>query len=266
MQSLLTLEVLRSEHPGDGPLPHLASRAPSLPPPRRRRVRRGAARRLAGLAARLDGDGARSARALMLIPRRRCAASAGVWRYCRGDARRSPGRRDGFVATMRRTLALAALALAAFAAAAAPAAHAVVVVGIADQKPAMFTDERFADLGIQHARVQVAWDVFSTSSRSRSSIAGSPRRRRPVQPLISFGHSRAERRTLPSPSRFKYEFRRFRERYPWVTTFATWNEANHCGEPTCHRPRLVAAYWKSLVREVRAARSSPPSCWTCRTW
>jgi hypothetical protein len=154
---------------------------------------------------------------------------------------------------MRRTLALAVLALAAFAAAAAPAAHAVVVVGIADQKPAMFTDERFADLGIQHARVQVAWDVFSHPLQveeldrwlTAAKAAG-------VQPLISFGHSRVERRTLPSPSRFKYEFRRFRERYPWVTTFATWNEANHCGEPTCHRPRLVAAYWKSLVRECRS--------------
>jgi hypothetical protein len=61
MQSLLTLEVLRSEHPGDGPPRIWRAEHPSLPPPPRRRVRQGAARRLAGLAARLDGDGARSA-------------------------------------------------------------------------------------------------------------------------------------------------------------------------------------------------------------
>jgi hypothetical protein len=149
---------------------------------------------------------------------------------------------------MRRTLILAALALAALAA--APAAHAAVTVGIADQKPAMFTDTRFTDMGIQHARVQVPWDVFSHPAQlieldrwlTAAQAAG-------VEPLISYGHSRTERRSLPSPSRFKYEFRRFRERYPWVDTFAAWNEANHCGEPTCHRPRLVGAYWKALVRE-----------------
>ena len=42
-------------------------------------------------------------------------------------------------------------------AAAAPAAAAsAVVVGIADQKPDMFTDPRFDALGIKHARLTVA--------------------------------------------------------------------------------------------------------------
>jgi hypothetical protein len=149
---------------------------------------------------------------------------------------------------MRRLLLLAALLMAALAI--APSAHAAVIVGVADQKPAMFGDSRFNDLGIRHARVQVPWDVMTHPEQlaeisewlSAASAAG-------VQPLISFGHSRTERRKLPSPSRFKYEFRRFRERFPWVDTFAAWNEANHCGEPTCHRPRLVGAYWKSLKRE-----------------
>jgi hypothetical protein len=61
MQSLLTLEVLRSEHPGDGPPRIWQTQHPPLPPPGRRRLRRGAARRLAGLAARVDGESARSA-------------------------------------------------------------------------------------------------------------------------------------------------------------------------------------------------------------
>jgi hypothetical protein len=156
---------------------------------------------------------------------------------------------------MRRRLVLAAVGLAALAVAlAAPAAHGAVVVGIADQKPAMFGDQRFKDLGIRHARVQVPWDVMEHPEQlmeidgwlAAANAAG-------VQPLVSWGHSRTERRLLPSPSRFKYEFRRFRARYPWVDTFAAWNEANHCGEPTCHRPRLVGAYWKSLRREC-------PSC------
>jgi hypothetical protein len=156
---------------------------------------------------------------------------------------------------VRRSLILAAVALAALAAAVtAPAARAAVVVGIADQKTAMFTDPRFTDLGITHARIQVPWDVMTQPAQVQeldtwlqaAKAAG-------VQPLISIGHSRVSRRTLPSPSRYKYEFRRFRQKWPWVTTFAAWNEANHCGEPTCHRPRLVGAYWKALKREC-------PSC------
>jgi hypothetical protein len=61
MQSLLTLEVIRSEHPGTGQPPHWSTHHPPSPPPRRRRLRRGAAQRLAGLATRLDGEGARRA-------------------------------------------------------------------------------------------------------------------------------------------------------------------------------------------------------------
>ena len=71
---------------------------------------------------------------------------------------------------------------------------------------------------------------------------------------------------LPTPERFLFEFRRFRARYPWVSEFATWNEANHCGEPTCHRPELVAAYYRSSGATAATAASSPPRCSTCRTW
>jgi hypothetical protein len=118
----------------------------------------------------------------------------------------------------------------------------------------MFGDQRFVDLGIRHARVQVPWDVMNEPQQLAELdqwLAAADRAG--VQPLISFGHSRVDRRSLPSPSRYKFEFRRFRARYPWVTTYAAWNEANHCGEPTCHRARLVGAYWKSLKREC-------PSC------
>jgi hypothetical protein len=75
-----------------------------------------------------------------------------------------------------------------------------------------------------------------------------------VNPLISFTHSSINRRQLPSPERLLHEFRRFRARYPWVKDFATWNEANHCGEPTCHRPALVAAYWRKLRRDCPSCR------------
>ncbi len=152
---------------------------------------------------------------------------------------------------MSRALAMVAVALVLAAAAAATPAHArTAAIGIGDQKPSMFDDPRFRDLGIRYARLSVAWDAMSYDwqvAEIDAWMAGA--RRAGVDPLVTFGHSRTVRRALPTPSRFTFEIRRFRARYPWVRTYATWNEANHCGEPTCNRPALVAAYYKALRRE-----------------
>jgi hypothetical protein len=129
-----------------------------------------------------------------------------------------------------------------------------VNVGIADQKPDMFSDPRFAELGINRARYAIGWDALTSSWQTAeidSWLQGA--RDNGVDPLISFGHSRINRRSRPTPDQLKFQFRRFRQRYPWVTTFATWNEANLCGEPTCHRPSLAAGYYRVLRKEC-------PSC------
>jgi len=138
--------------------------------------------------------------------------------------------------------------------AAAPAAGALTI-GIADQKPDMFTDPRFLASDLHYARRAVPWDALTSPTQTAQIDAWlASARAAHVIPLLSFTHSSANRRQLPSPERLLYEFRRFRARYPWVTDYASWNEANHCGEPTCHRPELVAAYW----RKLRVA------CPTCR--
>ncbi len=158
-------------------------------------------------------------------------------------------------------LAALVVVLAASALLAAPAgaavipAHPRVEVGIADQKPDMFSDPRFAELGIKRARLAIGWDAL-TSRWQREELDAwlQAAQAAGVEPLVSFMHSRTgPRRTPPSPERLKYEFRRLRQLYPWVTTFATWNEANHCGEPLCRRPKLAAAYYRVLRREC-------PSC------
>ena len=135
-----------------------------------------------------------------------------------------------------------------------------VEIGIADQKPNMFVDERFTTLGIRHARLAVGWDVL-TNRRSAAELQTwlAHAQSTGVQPLISFMHSRgANRRALPSPARLRREFRRLRRLYPWVTTYATWNEANHCGEPLCHRPKTAAAYYRVLRRECPACTILAP--------
>jgi len=133
-----------------------------------------------------------------------------------------------------------------------------VAVGIADQKPDMFTDPRFVEFGIKRARLTVGWDALTSSwqvDELETWLQGAMDAG--VEPLISFGHSRTARRSLPTPDRMKYEFERFRRYYPWVKTFAAWNEANHCGEPTCHRPKLVAAYYRMLRKVCETCKILP---------
>jgi hypothetical protein len=142
---------------------------------------------------------------------------------------------------------LALLFAAAFALLLVPASAGAVVVGIADQKPDMFGDKRFKAMQIKHARLAVPWDAMNYGWQRKEIDAWMFRARLSgVHPLVSFGHSRVHRRVVPTPERFRSEFRHFRKRYPWVLNFATWNEANHCGQPTCNRPKLVAAYYRKL--------------------
>ena len=43
-----------------------------------------------------------------------------------------------------------------------------IQVGMADEKPEMFTDTRFTALGFAQARKSVAWDTFRKGTRARS--------------------------------------------------------------------------------------------------
>jgi hypothetical protein len=151
-----------------------------------------------------------------------------------------------------RLTALLVVLLAALCA--APSAGALTI-GIADQKPDMFTDVRFLASDLHYARRAIPWDALSSPTQTAELDAWlAAAHAAHVNPLLSFTHSSSDRRLLPTPERLLYEFRRFRARYPWVTDYASWNEANHCGEPTCHRPALVAAYWRKLTRECPSCR------------
>lgn len=149
---------------------------------------------------------------------------------------------------MKRLIVVLVSALALLVPATASAQD--LVVGIADQKPDMFTDARFKDLGIRHARLTVAWDALDSDwQRAEIEQWMAAARRARVRPLLSFGPSRVKRTVVPTPERLKYEFRRFRALYPWASTWATWNEANHCGSRMCNREKLVASYYRKMLQE-----------------
>src|SRR4051794_20454132 len=141
----------------------------------------------------------------------------------------------GTFSGVRRTAA--ALSLVLIGALTVPAvAPARALLGMGDQKPTMFSDPRFAWLGVQRARIVVSWDVQeSESERELADAWPAAARRNHVEPLAAFGHawSGARRRHLPSVREYGRAVRRFRRAHPWVRVFTAWNEANHCSQPTC---------------------------------
>lgn len=165
-------------------------------------------------------------------------------------------RRRRHLAAVGAVLLLAAGAPGHAAAAPRPATQALIV-GIADQKPGMFTDPQFVGLGLTHARIVVPWDVM-TVSWQRDDLRAWLRAAHDagVSPLLTFGHSRraGRQRLAPSPAALQQQFRVLRLNFPWVRDYATWNEPNHCGEPLCKRPELAARYYDALRR----------ACPTCR--
>ncbi len=161
---------------------------------------------------------------------------------------------------MRRALLACMLLLvlvpSARAASADPGRRSGPVIGVADQKPGMFADARFGELGVRHARFVMPWDALDGGFQEQELRAWmGAARAAGVTPLLSFGHSRrAGREKLrPTPAQVQRQFRRVRANFPWVKEFVTWNEPNHCSQPLCHRPELAARYFDAMVR-------SCPSC------
>src|SRR5439155_26796099 len=165
----------------------------------------------------------------------------------------NPGYGAARAAVLTRSAALlCALALVALAApAGARAAAPPPVIGIAEQTPDLFYDPHWQALGIKDVRVVVGWDALRSKwQREDLDSYMDAARAAGARVLLSFGHSRGDgrHRTLPSVARFAGEFMRFRSRYPWVRDYLTWNEANHCSQPTCRRPDVAAAYFDAIRR------------------
>ena len=158
---------------------------------------------------------------------------------------------------MRALLLIALLALAAAVPAhAAPAKQAkkpwpIPVIGIGEQNPQMFTSPYFKALEVKHVRVVTAWDSLRHRwSRQALDAYMHAARAANVKVLLGFGHARSKkrkvRRYVPGVRQFTKEFLKYKKRYPWQKEWLTWNEANHCGEPTCHKARRVARFYNNI--------------------
>jgi hypothetical protein len=125
-------------------------------------------------------------------------------------------------------------------------------IGIADQKPGVFADQRLRDLRLRYARRSVAWDALrSADQRADLDAWVNGALDAGTEPLITLARSRTsngKRYRPPTPAQYLREFLRMRKRYPGVKTWSAWNEANQCGTGTCDRPDIVARYCNTLRR------------------
>ncbi|HEY5142994.1 MAG TPA: hypothetical protein VII98_05790 [Solirubrobacteraceae bacterium] len=161
-------------------------------------------------------------------------------------AHRGLGPRCAGRSWMRRA-ALALILVCCALALALPDPAPAITIGIADQRPLFFTNSSFQRTRIGRARILVGWDALEVDwQRAELDAWFGAARAAGVTPLVTFGRSRTRPDVLPTPDRYEGIVRAFRTRYPWVREFSTWNEANSCGERTCHRASLVAAWYRRL--------------------
>jgi hypothetical protein len=165
-----------------------------------------------------------------------------------GIAWTAPLRKLSVVLAVGGTLLLAAPSASTATVAAHP------LVGIGDENVALFSDPRFLALGITQVRFDVSWDVLSSGAKDpyrRNVLAAwlADARGLGLTPLITFDHSDRPGGRLPSVAQYSKAFLLFHRLYPWVTDFATWNEANYYGEPTAGDPKRVAGYYLALRRD-----------------
>jgi hypothetical protein len=169
-----------------------------------------------------------------------------------------------------KVLAVVAVCVCALAMASRADARWGFELGIGEQGLAMFSDPRFAALGLEHVRLVVPYDVACRPGDARRYVdtwlaaAG----RAGARPLVAFASS-WRRWDLPSYRTYLRCMRAFRVRYPWVRDFNPWNEANHGSQPTYHHPRRAAGYYNALRRVCHGcnvAAGDVLDWWNMRRW
>ncbi len=147
---------------------------------------------------------------------------------------------------MHRRLALLTALLAA-GAAAAPAAQAKPAIGFADQKPSMFADQRFKDLRIKQARINVPWDVLAEpTTRNNVDLWMLGAKAAGVAPLITIDRSRRPGLQGKSPTngQISTSVKAWRKRWPGqVKQISSWNEGN-----INKQPALVAGWYRTILK------------------
>jgi hypothetical protein len=140
---------------------------------------------------------------------------------------------------------------------AVPAAQAKPRVGLSEQNPAMFTQSNWGKLKLKRVRYIVSWD-YAKHGFERTEVFNflTTAHAAKQDVLVEFNaprgcftgtrYKKTKACRAPSASAYKKAVRAFRAQYPYVKTFAPWNEVNHVSQPTYRKPGLAATYYKAM--------------------
>jgi hypothetical protein len=130
--------------------------------------------------------------------------------------------------------------------------------GLSDQHPESLADARLRpELSMTGARLVVRWDAALADPGPVDAWLASARAHG-LQPLVVFNRVPGTRCPgapciLPSVADYTAAFRAFRQRWPAVTEFAPWNEANVLSQPPARNPQAAAQFYNAMV-------AACPSC------
>ena len=160
--------------------------------------------------------------------------------------------------TRRSTLLSVFAGLVATLALGAASAEARLVVGIADQKPDMFTHPQFQRLDVERTRAIIPWDAINKpAERAYWDQWMRAARRERLEIVVAFNLSSNQACPLrpcraPSARSYNRAVRKFHRRYRryGVRIYQPWNESNSRTQPTTGRrgAKRVAGYYKILRR------------------
>ena len=161
----------------------------------------------------------------------------------------------------RTTLLLAALAALVLCA----PASANYRVGLSEQNAAVFDQPAWQDLHLKRIRYVVPWDYYKTDfAKAEADQFLNLARAHNQDVLLMFsahrgcwnGHRYSRRKAcrLPSRKAYKRAFKHVRKDYPWVKTYAPWNEANHKSQPTSRNAKRAAQYFQIMDKACRKCR------------
>ena len=140
---------------------------------------------------------------------------------------------------------------------AVPAAQAKIRVGLSEQSPAMFDERNWSQLKLKRVRYILPWDYAKhVGNHAEVTAFMTAARAKRQEVLVTFSaqrgcfvnnrYSRKKACKAPSQKAYKAAVKAFRRQFPYAKTFTPWNEVNHVSQPTYRKPKLAAAYYKSL--------------------
>src|SRR3954463_2874072 len=153
----------------------------------------------------------------------------------------------------RTTLVVAALAALAMCA----PASANYRVGLSEQDARVFSQPSWQALKLKRVRYILSWDYYKDAGQTQNAATFLDAAKAAKQDvLVMFTahtgcyvdgkYSKSKVCKAPSKSAYKTAVKTFRASYPWVKTYAPWNEANHVSQPTAKSPKTAAGYYTTL--------------------